>query len=208
MDGENERIDPDEFSRWLTPLQAIAQTNLPPQLAVEKLLTDLRFGLVRAAARVSSWHESDGEHGGEYDPIPRTFWAIQHDAGHFDGTPWGGGGHFWKTGNMAFFRQDGGSPLAAIGVRFEPNASGDPVVDQGSPEPTSKPALPPKVGRAELRKWLDGFARRNPGSSFGVILQNAKLAFPQFRVTERPTQAAIADLQLTKNPGNPAITRK
>jgi len=68
--------------------------------------------------------------------------------------------------------------------------------------------LRPKVTRNELREWVHGFAQRNPESSFRVFLQNARLAFPQYRVTERPVRSVIADLKLTKSRGNPAIKRK
>jgi hypothetical protein len=73
--------------------------------------------------------------------------------------------------------------------------------------PASREA--PKIGKLKLKEFVRDFATRNPGSSFAVILQNAKLKFePQFRVTERPTKDVIADLGLTLDVGNPSILQK
>lgn len=209
MDGEIERIDPDEFSLWLTPLQAIAQTNLSPQLAVEKLLTDLRFGLVRAAARVSSWYESDGEHRGEYDPIPETMWTLHHDAGRFDGAQWGGGGDFWKTGNMAFYRNDG-SPLAAIGVKFEPASLPDHQVAAVAEEvPEASAAVgPQRVRRADLKAWVAAYGQQHSKAAFREIYDKACSHFTARQPSQQNVKDAIAANGMTKSRGNPAITRK
>jgi hypothetical protein len=81
------------------------------------------------------------------------------------------------------------------------------------PEPprTAAPAdrdLLPKVDPKALKAWIADFGARNPGASFAVFRDNAKLAFPKFRVGERPVQAAIAECGFKLKPGNPTIQRK
>lgn len=76
--------------------------------------------------------------------------------------------------------------------------------------PRAAPALgrPGKVDRSVLRDWIREFGKRNPDSPFGVILQNARLAFPQLHVAELPVKHAIAELGLKLSPGNRAFLRK
>jgi hypothetical protein len=76
------------------------------------------------------------------------------------------------------------------------------------PVSTAPNRLPAKVPPKELRAWAADFGKRNPDATFKIFLQNARLVFAQFRVTERPMQQVIAELGMTKGRGNPAITRK
>ena len=66
----------------------------------------------------------------------------------------------------------------------------------------------PKIDPATLKAWVADFGARNPGTSFAVFRDNARLAFPRYRVGERPVKAIIAELGFTLMPGNPATLRK
>jgi hypothetical protein len=72
----------------------------------------------------------------------------------------------------------------------------------------SEPPPLKKVPPAELLAWTKEYGARNPGSSFGVFLANAKLHFSGHRVAERPMKHAIAKLKMTLSIGNPSILRK
>jgi hypothetical protein len=75
------------------------------------------------------------------------------------------------------------------------------------PAPARKD-LRPKIDPHALKAWVADFGARNPGASFAVFRDNARLAFPRFRVGERPVKAAIAEMGLRLTPGNPIILRK
>lgn len=66
-----------------------------------------------------------------------------------------------------------------------------------------------KVKVAELKPWIAAYAAAQPTTPpFKVILSAAKRAFSPRPVTERLTQLAIAELNLTLDPGNPSTLRK
>lgn len=76
-----------------------------------------------------------------------------------------------------------------------------------TPVPAKKDQLP-KIDPKMLQAWVADFGVRNPGASFAVFRDNARLAFPKFRVGERPVEAAIAESGFKLKPGNPSIPRK
>jgi hypothetical protein len=101
------------------------------------------------------------------------------------------------------FNEDDLRALPELRAAFAPPRLADPVRPRSPNAPLAQ-----KVDRKELREWVRDFMARNPGSPFHSILQNARSAFPQLRVTERPVKAAIAELGLTLSPGNPRTLQK
>jgi hypothetical protein len=143
---------------------------------------------------------------------------------------------FWKTAHCTArvpnpdIRSAGKQEFKCFDVRFEPSRiykmAGAANIRFPAPTPTT-PATPataaptapnrnmaerrdhrPKIDKKTLLSWTAEYGRRNPQTSFGVFLRNARSAFPQFRVGERPMKAAIAELGLKLSVGNPTILRK
>jgi hypothetical protein len=101
--------------------------------------------------------------------------------------------------------------LEAMAQALRESESGPGFPSPSEPPRTAAPAnrdLLPKVDSKTLQAWVAEFGARNPGASFAVFRDNAKLAFPKHRVGERPVQAAIAECGFKLKPGNPSIQRK
>ena len=88
-----------------------------------------------------------------------------------------------------------------------PQMSRRPPAPPRTPAPAKKDQLP-KIDQKTLQAWVAEFGARNPGASFAVFRDNARIAFPKFRVGERPVEAAIAESGFKLRPGNPSIPRK
>jgi hypothetical protein len=90
----------------------------------------------------------------------------------------------------------------------EPRPTPPPLSEPSrTPVPTKKDQRP-KIDPKALAAWAADFGARNPGAGFAVFRDNARLAFPKFRVGERPVQTAIAECGFKLRPGNPTIQRK
>jgi hypothetical protein len=159
----------------------------------------------------------------EDDDLLQTFW-INFKGSHWHTSDWRNGLFTYQTMDWeseahgvrfsgadlaAYKRRIAGSPTAATSLpRLSPPARREPASSQPPEVATSSAPIKDKIKPAALRTWILDFANRNPGSSFRKILQNARLAHPQLRVTERPVKDVIAELKLTLSVGNPLILRK
>ncbi len=204
-------LSAEEYATWLTPREALdSLPSWPYETKVRTIANSLLDGLIRSVAEVAV-----AEGGAE--PIslivlPRSIWNSWACLADPD---------FWNAGGREIYSTNTMYPSRTVRlyrIRLDPDgvtalrpdrpASPTLALPLGANVRNSPAPLPPKIERAQLREWVRGFASRNPGSPFSVILQNAKLAFPQFRVGERPVKSVIADLNLTLSQGNPTILRK
>jgi hypothetical protein len=227
MAVEDEQLSEGDYERWIPPGPTLARlAPIPRTVAVEAIAARVRSGTMRAAAQIVVQVSTNGQRqhaffrilrAGEWiDEVEDRFWAI----GDLTLLP-----DALRDSGYRHLRIPAGGPTFEIhGVRFDPAGveriraqfiAASITPDPLEPLPPSAPPpaeprgkLAPKVGSQALLNWVQEFGARNPNSPFGLILQNAKSAFPKFRVTERPVKAAIAKLGMTRSRGNPTITQK
>lgn len=211
-----EPVSQAEFETWLTPVQvADALPHLTQPTMRSAVAERLEAGIILAVAERA-------DIGGQLRPlfeIPKRAWVGWASKGDHK---------FWESGQTDFPKPDSTGygrrrgTIRAFGVRLDPEGvrafaryispeKGEPISDRSPVEERTpihqNPSLT-KPSRIELRAWVAWFGNNNPDATFGVILLNAKLHFPNRQVTERPLKDAIAELGLTKKRGNPAIKRK
>jgi hypothetical protein len=205
-----------EYDTWVTPAEVLARhgRHAPQESLVRTVASSLADGLIRAIAETMVIPPSPPQAYFELAPRVWRHWACLTDQ------------DFWALGTLERSAEspgmrDAGLPhFRAYRVRLE-RAKVERIMDGAfgpatrlaamAPPPTPAPArkdLRPKIDPATLKTWAADFGARNPGASFAVFRDNARLAFPRCRVGERPVKAAIAENGLKLSPGNPTILRK
>jgi hypothetical protein len=202
-----------EYDSWLTPAEVLGRLGrrAPWESLARTVASSLSDGLMRAIAETIVIPPNGPQSYFELAPWAWRRWPCLTDQ------------DFWALGTLERssdspgMREAGLPHFRAYRVRLERakieqilgGASG--TASRSAPPPAPAPAkrdLPPKIDPQTLKAWVADFGARNPGASFVVFRDNARLAFPRLRVGERPVRAAIADSGMALMPGNPSILRK
>ncbi len=213
---------PEDFEAWVSP-QALLQELAPliggRHKAAREAHARLKHGLLTAVAGSAHWSDRGRQINSVLVVISPGTWESALRIGDPDQD-------FWTSGSLVVnTHEPGRSSLARtfFDVRFYPHlvahiaaiklaraqpVAAPPILTPPNPRRTQRPTSGLKVSRTDLRAWVKRFGASNPGAPFGVILQNARMHFRQFRVTERPLKDIIAELGMTKSRGNPAIRQK
>jgi hypothetical protein len=205
-----------EYDTWLTPAEVLGRQSrqVPRESLVRTVASSLADGLMRAIAETMIIPPNAPQSYFELAPRVWRHWACLADQ------------DFWSLGTLERsadspgMREAGLPRFRAYRVRLErakveqimggafgPATRLEAMASPQPPAPTAKD-LRPKIDRKTLEQWVADFGARNPGASFAVFRDNARLAFPRFRVGERPIRAAIAEYGFKLTPGNPLILRK
>jgi hypothetical protein len=221
-EGEEDRVR--EYEGWLTPAEVLAQRppTVPTSSFIRTVAASLEDGLIRAIAERLTLNAD--QHISFYElPIwVWRGWACLNDE------------DFWSLGTVTRYPQDHNSEsgvrvFRAYRIRLERRAIEqiasstvsaatfqvglvNALLDYtpshiATPLPAVKRDHRPKVDAETLKQWVAEFARRNPGVPFATIRDNARSAFPRFRIAERPVKVVIAELDLTLSAGNPRTLR-
>lgn len=205
-----------EYDTWFTPAEVLARHGgqAPPESLVRTVASSLADGLMRAIAETMVIPPNAPQ--SYFELAPRVW---RHWAGLADQDFWALG-TLERSADMPGMREASLPHFRAYRVRLERakveqimDGAFGPATRLGAMPPARTPPPPPadlrpKIDAETLRDWMADFGARNPGSSFAVFRDNARLAFPKFRVGERPVKLVIAELKFTLRPGNPAILRK
>ncbi len=205
-----------EYDTWLTPAEVLGRQSkrVPWEPLARTVASSLSDGLMRSIAETMVIPPNGPQSYFELAPRVWRHWACLTDQ------------DFWALGTFERFadspgmREAGLPRFRASRVRLE-REKVDQIMGgafgpatQIGPAASLRPRAPaardlrPKVDPKTLERWVADFGARNPGASFAVFRDNARLAFSGFRVGERPVQAAIAELGFSLKPGNPLILRK
>jgi hypothetical protein len=218
-----------EYDTWLTPAEVLSRHSrqVPRESLVRTIASSLADGLLRAIAETMVIPPNEPQSYFELAPRVWRRWASLADQDFW------ALGTLERSADSPGMREAGLPHFRAYRVRLErakieqilggafgpatrleavAQASGDErSLPQSPPPQTSSPAKRdrrPKVDPKTLKPWVADFGARNPGVGFAVFRDNARLAFPQFRVGERPVKAAIAECGFKRIPGNPLTMRK
>jgi hypothetical protein len=222
-----------EYDTWFTPAEVLSRHSrqVPSESLVRTVASSLADGLMRAIAETMVIPPNAPQPYFELAPrvwrhwaglTDQDFWALgtlerqphhpgMRDAGlpHFrayrvrlerakvERIMDGAFGPATRLEAMAQALRETETPRRSSPISKPPPA---PVPVQKDPRP--------KIDAQTLQTWVADFGARNPGASFAVFRDNARLAFPKFRVGERPVEAAIAGCGFKLKPGNPSIPRK
>jgi hypothetical protein len=202
-----------EYDTWFTPAEVLRRHSrqVPQESLIRTVASSLADGLLRAIAETMVIPPNEPQTYFELAPRVWRRWASLSDQ------------DFWALGTLERsadspgMREAGLPHFRAYRVRLERTkieqilgGAFGPATHSASPQAPAPPKreLPPKIDPKTLRVWVADFGARNPGVSFAVFRDNARLAFPKFRVGERPIKAAIAECGLKLTPGNPETLRK
>jgi hypothetical protein len=205
-----------EYDTWFTPGEVLARhgEQVPRDTLVRTIASSLADGLMRAMAGTMVIPPNGPQ--AYFELAPRVW---RHWPGLADQDFWALG-TLERSADSLGMREAGLPHFRAYRVRLE-RATVERIMD-GAFGPATRLAakaapraaaparqdLRPKIDPDSLRAWVAEFGARNPGASFAVFRDNARLAFPRLRVGERPVKAAIAELGFKLSPGNPETLRK
>lgn len=205
-----------EYDTWFTPAEVLGRQSrqVPAESLVRTVASSLADGLMRAIAETMIIPPNAPQSYFELAPrvwrhwpclADQDFWAL---------------GTFERSADSPGMREAGLPRFRAYRVRLE-RAKIEQIMGgafgpatrlaaMAPPDPSTPRTkdLRPKIDPKTLERWVADFGARNPGASFAVFRDNARLAFPGLRVGERPVQAAIAECGFKLRPGNPEILRK
>jgi hypothetical protein len=195
-----------EYDTWFTPAEVLRLGKPAPRESLARTVaSSLADGLVRAMAETIVIPPNGPQSYFELAP-----WAWRRWPGLADQDFWALG-TLERSSDSPGMREAGLPHFRAYRVRLE-RAKVELILGGAFGLATrSAPArrdLPPKIDPQTLKAWVADFGARNPGASFAVFRDNARLAFPRFRVGERPVEAAIAELGFKLKAGNQSILRK
>jgi hypothetical protein len=222
-----------EYDTWFTPAEVLGRHSrqVPSESLVRTVASSLADGLMRAIAETIVIPPNAPQSYFELAPRVWRHWACLSDQDFWSL------GTLERSAESPGMREAGLPRFRAYRVRLE-RAKVEQIMggafgpatrleamaqvlreSEAGPGFPPRPAAPrtpasdkaellPKVDPKTLRAWVADFGARNPGASFAVFRDNAKLAFPRYRVGERPVQTAIAESGLKLRPGNPTIPRK
>jgi hypothetical protein len=222
-----------EYDTWFTPAEVLGRhsQHVPSESLVRTVASSLADGLMRAIAETMVIPPNGPQ--SYFELAPRVW---RHWAGLTDQDFWALG-TLERLPHSPGMREAGLPHFRAYRVRLERakverimdgafgpatrlEAMAQALRESDSPRMSSPvPASPrppvaakkdqlPKIDPKTLQVWVAEFGARNPGASFAVFRDNARRAFPKFRVGERPVEAAIAESGFKLRPGNPTIPRK
>jgi hypothetical protein len=222
-----------EYDTWFTPAEVLSRHShqVPSESLARTVASSLADGLMRAIAETMVIPPNEPQSYFELAPrvwrhwaglADQDFWALgtlerfPHSPGMREaGLPHfrayrvrlerakverimdGAFGPATRLEAMAQALRESETPRRSLPISKSPQA----------PAPAEKDPRP-KIDANALREWVADFGARNPGASFAVFRDNARLAFPKFRVGERPVESAIAECGFKLKPGNPLILRK
>lgn len=218
MSDEETAITAEELSKWLAPLAAyrLLKERLGPT-AAEAISGRLKGGLIRAAARSSSWERLDRDP----DPtgcvlVPARYWTSVSTRG------WK---NFWATGDLRIFTgRNSAFPNAPTviryyGVRFDPAAiqltiSDKPAISavvrpspQSTPEKDAeavslkKPSAMKLVPVAHLIACFEAYRKiyTGPANTEDAAMDFARRMFPDHSFTRKQ----VRDLRGPATMGRP-----
>jgi hypothetical protein len=222
-----------EYDTWFTPAEVLGRHSqqVPSESLARTVASSLADGLMRAIAETMVIPPNEPQSYFELAPRVWRHWACLADQDFW------ALGTLERSADSPGMREAGLPRFRAYRVRLERakveqimggafgpatrleamaqafRESEVPRMSSPLPTPPRTPApakkdLRPKVDPKALQEWVADFGVRNPGASFAMFRDNARLAFPKFRVGERPVEAAIAGLGFKLRPGNPTILRK
>jgi len=222
-----------EYDTWFTPAEVLGRHSrqVPSESLVRTVASSLADGLMRAIAETIVIPPNGPQSYFELAPRVWRHWACLADQDFW------ALGTLERSAHSAGMREAGLPHFRAYRVRLE-RTKVERIMDgafgpatrleamalalrESEPQrmsrpPSAPPRTPvpaekdprPKIDAKALQDWVAEFGARNPGASFAVFRDNARLAFPKFRVGERPVEAAIAGCGFKLRPGNPTILRK
>jgi hypothetical protein len=222
-----------EYDTWFTPAEVLGRHSrqVPSESLVRTVASSLADGLMRAIAETMVIPPNGPQ--SYFELAPRVW---RHWAGVTDQDFWALG-TLERLPHSPGMREAGLPHFRAYRVRLE-RAKVERIMDgafgpatlleamaqalRKSEHPRTPPPVPvarraavpaqngqlPKIDPKTLQAWVAEFGARNPGASFAVFRDNARIAFPKFRVGERPVEAAITESGFKLRPGNPSIPRK
>jgi hypothetical protein len=205
-----------EYDSWFTPAEVLARHSkqVPWESLARTVASSLSDGLMRAIAETIVIPPNGPQSYFELSPRAWRRWSALTDQ------------DFWALGTLERsadspgMREAGLPHFRAYRVRLErakveqilggafgPATRSEAMTPARTPAPAKRDHWP-KIDPNTLQAWVADFGARNPGASFAVFRDHARLAFPRFRVGERPVKAAIAESGFKRIPGNPTILRK
>ncbi len=222
-----------EYDTWFTPAEVLSRHSrqAPSESLVRTVASSLADGLMRAIAETMVIPPNAPQPYFELAPrvwrhwaglADQDFWALgtlerlPHSAGMREaGLP-----HFRayrvrlerskveRIMDGAFGPATRLEAMAQALRESEPRQRSSPLSESPRTPAPAKKDPRPKIDPKTLGEWVADFGARNPGASFAIFRDNARLAFPKCRVGERPIQTAIAECGFKLRPGNPSILRK
>jgi hypothetical protein len=222
-----------EYDTWFTPAEVLGRHSqqVPSESLVRTVASSLADGLMRAIAETMVIPPNGPQSYFELAPrvwrhwsclTDQDFWALGtlERLPHSPGMREAGLPHFRayrvRLERAKVERIMDGAFGPATRLEAMAQALRESETGRRSPPLSTSPRTPvpaekdprPKIDPKTLGAWVADFGARNPGASFAVFRDNARLAFPKFRVGERPVEAAIAECGFKLKPGNPLIPRK
>lgn len=148
-DSADDCLSAEEYSRWLTPKQALRQ--LPHPLEIKSnaaaLLKRASLGRVRVTAEVVVWTCADVTETIEYPILPPPIWGR---------TSLDWPDHFWRTGDVDVYYHDPRgvgrgthNELSLTGVRFDPSGTERLARQLSDSVPSSEIESPPGQGYSD-----------------------------------------------------------
>jgi hypothetical protein len=226
-----------EYDTWFTPAEVLGRHSrqVPSESLVRTVASSLADGLMRAIAETMVIPPNGPQPYFELAPrvwrhwaglTDQDFWALGtlERLPHHPGMRDAGLPHF-RAYRVRLERSKVERIMdGAFGPATRLEAMAQALRQSESPRMSPPPSTPapalartpvpaakdqrPKIDPKTLQAWVAEFGARNPGVSFNVFRDNARIAFPKFRVGERPVEAAIAESGFKLRPGNPTILRK